>query len=65
MPTITAKPFEKDIQTLLSELESGYHAGELSKKDRSELPENIFLIEDDDTLVGYAVIWEYQTGKHP
>lgn len=63
MPIITAKPFDQAMQNVLSELHSGYHAGELSRKDRSDLPEHIYLIEDDDTMVGYAVIWEYQNGK--
>ncbi|MBH5320464.1 GCN5 family acetyltransferase [Paenibacillus sp. GSMTC-2017] len=61
--TITAKPFNKEMQTILSELTSGYHAGELSEKDSSELPKDIYLIEDDQEMVGYAVIWEYQIGN--
>jgi hypothetical protein len=63
MPTITAKPFDKAMQTTLSELQSGYHAGELSKKEISEIPEEIYIIEDEDHMVGYGVIWEYRSGK--
>ncbi|WP_281367108.1 hypothetical protein [Paenibacillus phytorum] len=28
MPTITKRPFDQEFQTILSELQSGYHAGE-------------------------------------
>ncbi|GKU76430.1 GCN5 family acetyltransferase [Paenibacillus sp. L3-i20] len=63
MPAITAKPFNEDMQKVLGELSSGYHSGELSQKDASELPENIYLIENDDMMVGYAVIWEYSNGN--
>jgi GNAT superfamily N-acetyltransferase len=63
MPTITAKPFDQEMQTILSELKSGYHAGELSKKETSEIPEEIYLIEDENNMVGYGVVWEYDSGK--
>jgi hypothetical protein len=63
MPTITAKPFDQAMQNTLFELKSGYHAGELSEKETSKLPEEIFLIEDEDNMVGYGVIWEYNSGK--
>lgn len=64
MPSITAKAFDQEMQSLLGEINSGYHAAELSKKEKSALPEEIHLIEDDNnTLVGYAVIWEYNSGK--
>jgi hypothetical protein len=63
MPTIIAKLFDQDVQTLLSGLQSGYHAGELSKKDSSELPEQIYMIEAEQEMVGYGVIWEYESGK--
>jgi hypothetical protein len=63
MPTITAKPFDQDIQAQLSELKSGYHAGELSKREISELPEDIYLIEVENNIAGYGVIWEYNSGK--
>jgi GNAT superfamily N-acetyltransferase len=63
MPIITAKPFDQEMQTLLSEINNGYHAAELSKKEKSELPEEIYLIEEDNNLVGYGVIWEYNHGK--
>jgi hypothetical protein len=63
MLTISAKPFDQEMQTMLSELDSGYHAGELSKKEKSELPEHIYLIEENDNMVGYGVIWEYNSGR--
>jgi hypothetical protein len=63
MPAITAKPFDKEMQTMLSELKSGYHAGELSKKETSELPEDIYIIEVENNRVGYGVVWEYASGK--
>jgi len=63
MPKITTKSFDQDVQTELAELTSGYHSGELSKKDISELPEELYVIEDDNTMVGYAAIWEYKSGK--
>ncbi|NOU94502.1 GCN5 family acetyltransferase [Paenibacillus sp. LMG 31456] len=63
MPTITAKPFDQEMQAQLSEIKSTYHAAELSKKDVSEIPDNIYIIEDDNTMVGYGVIWEYNSGK--
>jgi hypothetical protein len=63
MPTIAAKPFNQEMQTILSELTSGYHAGELSRKELSELPEEIDIIEVDHSMVGYGVVWEYTSGK--
>jgi hypothetical protein len=63
MPAITAKPFDQEIQAQLSELKSGYHAGELSKREISELPEDIYLIEVENNIAGYGVIWEYNSGK--
>lgn len=63
MTTIIAKPFDQDMQTLLGELNSGYHAGELSRKDKSELPEEIYMIEAETNMVGYGVVWEYDNGK--
>lgn len=63
MPTITAKPFDQDMQTILRELNSGYHAGELSRRDVSELPKDIYIIEADEQMVGYGVVWEYNSGK--
>ncbi|MDQ0063343.1 GCN5 family acetyltransferase [Paenibacillus harenae] len=63
MPAIISKPFDQDMQTLLSELKSGYHAGELSKKDSSEIPKEIHIIEAGANMVGYGVIWEYDKGK--
>ncbi|WP_424766969.1 GNAT family N-acetyltransferase [Paenibacillus sp. sgz302251] len=63
MPTINAKPFDQEMQTILSELMSSYHAGELSKKDISDIPEDIFIIEDENKMVGFGVIWEYDSGK--
>ncbi|MGF7047693.1 hypothetical protein J2T13_002198 [Paenibacillus sp. DS2015] len=63
MPNITARPFDKEMQTVLSELKSGYHAWELSKKEVSELPGELYLIEVDDEMAGYGVIWEFKSGK--
>ncbi|MCR8635669.1 GCN5 family acetyltransferase [Paenibacillus radicis (ex Xue et al. 2023)] len=63
MPTITAKPFDQEMQAYLSEIKTSYHAAELSKKDVSELPEDIYIIEAEDNRVGYGVIWEYSSGK--
>jgi hypothetical protein len=63
MPIITAKPFNEEMQKMLSELTSGYHSGELSTKEKSKLPENIYLIEAENNIVGYGVIWEYNSGK--
>lgn len=63
MTTITTKRFDQEMKAQLSELKSGYHARELSEKDPSELPEEIYTIEAEDTMVGYAVIWEYASGK--
>jgi hypothetical protein len=63
MPTINVKPFDQEMQAVLSEIRSAYHAGELSKKDISELPDDIHLIEVDSHIAGYGVIWEYRNGK--
>ncbi|MCQ6560594.1 GNAT family N-acetyltransferase [Paenibacillus mendelii] len=63
MPTITTKPFNQDMQAMLSEIRSSYHAGELSQREQSELSDEICLIEDDSEMVGYGVIWEYENGK--
>lgn len=63
MTTITAKPFDQDMKTILSEINTSYHAAELSKKDSSALPEEIYLIEDEDHMVGYGVVWEYKSGR--
>ncbi|MWV47165.1 GCN5 family acetyltransferase [Paenibacillus sp. HJL G12] len=63
MPTIIAKPFDPDMQQVLSEITTAYHAGELSAKEPSELPEEIYTIEAEDTMVGYGVVWEYHNGK--
>ncbi|WP_136608702.1 GNAT family N-acetyltransferase [Paenibacillus dokdonensis] len=62
MPTIIAKPFDQEMQRLLNET-SAYHAGELSAKEPSELPEEIYIIDAEDTMVGYGVVWEYDNGK--
>ncbi|MDB5052480.1 MAG: family acetyltransferase [Bacilli bacterium] len=35
----------------------------LSERESSKLPEEIYLIEDDNNMVGYGVIWEYNSGK--
>ncbi|MDQ0902333.1 hypothetical protein [Paenibacillus sp. V4I7] len=56
MPTISKKPFDQEFQTILSELQSGYHAGVLSKKESSERPNDVYLIEVENTMVGYAGI---------
>ncbi|MBW7474795.1 GNAT family N-acetyltransferase [Paenibacillus oenotherae] len=63
MPTIIAKPFDQDIQTQLGEIQSAYHAAELSKKDKSDIPEEIYIIEAEGAMVGYGVVWEYDNGK--
>jgi len=63
MPTIIAKPFDHEMQRCLSEVISAYHAGELSKKDLSELPQEIYVIQAKDTMVGYGVVWEYDNGN--
>jgi hypothetical protein len=63
MPTITAKPFDQDMQAILSELKYSYHSGELSRKEISDLPEELYSIEVDNSMVGYGVIWEYNSGK--
>jgi GNAT superfamily N-acetyltransferase len=63
MPIIIAKPFNEEMQAQLGELSSGYHAGELSKKEQAELPAEIYTIEADDEMVGYGVVWEYANEK--
>ncbi|WP_042166319.1 GNAT family N-acetyltransferase [Paenibacillus gorillae] len=63
MTTIIAKPFNEEMQAQLGELDSGYHAGELSQKAQAELPEEIYIIEAEEEMVGYAVIWEYANEK--
>ncbi|TXK83531.1 GCN5 family acetyltransferase [Paenibacillus sp. N3.4] len=63
MPTITTRPFYQEFQTILSELQSGYHAGELSKKEAAELPAEVHLIEDENMMVGYGVVWAYTSAK--
>ncbi|KQO17909.1 GNAT family N-acetyltransferase [Paenibacillus sp. Leaf72] len=63
MSSIIAKPFDKEMQNTLGEITTTYHASELSQKDQAELPENIYIIETDETMVGYGVIWEYASGK--
>lgn len=63
MPTIAAKPFDADMQALLGEIATAYHAPELSKRDRPEIPEQIYMIEAEDAMVGYGVVWEYENGK--
>ncbi|MGG3506567.1 GNAT family N-acetyltransferase [Paenibacillus lautus] len=63
MPTIIAKPFDHEMQRCLSEITSAYHAGEMSTKELSELPEEIYIIEAEDEMVGYGVVWEYDNGK--
>lgn len=63
MPTIITKPFDQEIQSLLSDITDAYHAGELSNKALTELPPHIHLIQVDDNLAGYAVIWEYSNGN--
>jgi hypothetical protein len=63
MPTITAKPFDQEMQTTLGELKSAYHAGELSRKGISEIPDDIYLIEVENNMVGYGVVWEYSSGN--
>ncbi|WP_409342848.1 GCN5 family acetyltransferase [Paenibacillus sp. MBLB4367] len=63
MPTIIAKPFDQEMQRVLGEITTAYHAGELSAKEQSELPENIYIIDAEDTMVGYGVVWEYDNGN--
>lgn len=63
MPTIAAKPFDADMQALLGEIATAYHAPELSKREKSEIPEQIHIIEAEDAMVGYGVVWEYENGK--
>lgn len=63
MTKITIKPFDEQMQLVLSDITDTYHAGELSSKPLAELPEHIHIIEVNDVMVGYAVIWEYAKGK--
>ncbi|GFZ96529.1 hypothetical protein GCM10008018_48650 [Paenibacillus marchantiophytorum] len=42
---------------------STYHAGELSKKDTAELPAEVHLIEVEQMMVGYGVVWESMSAK--
>jgi len=63
MSTIIAKPFDQEMQNVLSDIHSAYHAGELSKKEKSELPEDIYVIEAEDEMVGYGIVWEYDNAK--
>lgn len=67
MSTIIAKPFDQEMQDRLSEIHTTYHAGELSTKAKSELPEEIYIIEDvieaEEQMVGYGVVWDYANGK--
>lgn len=63
MPTITAKSFDQEMQALLSEITSSYHSGEMGRKEQSELPDDIYLIEAEDEMVGFGVIWEYANGN--
>ncbi|WP_138756186.1 GCN5 family acetyltransferase [Paenibacillus sinopodophylli] len=63
MATIKAKPFDSDMQELLGEITTAYHAPELSKRDSSEIPEQIYMIEAEDAMAGYGVVWEYENGK--
>lgn len=63
MTKIVVKPFDQEIQSMMTEMLDTYHAGELSRKDPSELPKDIHIIEVDDEMVGYAVFWEYKKGN--
>jgi len=63
MPTIHSKPFNEHMQSELSEITTAYHAGELSKRELSERPDDIHIIKEDGQMVGYGVIWEYNSGK--
>lgn len=63
MPTITAQPFDQEMQQLLGEIVPSYHGRELSMKDSSELPEHIYIIEAEDAMVGFGVFWEFKSGK--
>ncbi|WP_141503885.1 GCN5 family acetyltransferase [Paenibacillus luteus] len=63
MSTIIARPFDEEMQAALGEIVTAYHAAELSKREQAELPEEIYLIEAEETMVGYGVIWEYENGK--
>lgn len=62
MPTITTKPFDQDMQNALSEIQT-YHGPELSKRETSELPNEIYIIEAEEQMAGYGVIWEYDNAK--
>lgn len=63
MPTIITKPFDQEMQSIFSEIKTSYHAWELSQKDLSELPTEIHIIEVEQEMAGYGVIWEYSSGK--
>ncbi|MEK4509060.1 GNAT family N-acetyltransferase [Paenibacillus sp. FSL K6-2524] len=63
MPTIITKPFDQEMQSIFSEITTSYHAWELSQKDLSELPKEIHIIEVEQEMAGYGVIWEYSSGK--
>lgn len=63
MPTMITKSFDEEMQRCLSEITSAYHAGELSTVDLAELPEEICIIEVENEMVGYGVVWEYDNGK--
>lgn len=63
MPTINTKPFDQEMLAILSEVKTSYHARELSAKEKSKLPEDIYLIEVDDNMAGYGVVWTYENGK--
>ena len=63
MITITAKPFNAEIQARLAEIHDTYHANELSQKPLTDLPPHIHLIEVDGELAGYGVVWELSSPK--
>ena len=63
MPTINTKPFDQEMLTILSEIRTTYHARELSEKKLSDLPKDIYIIEEEDNMAGYAVVWTYENGK--
>lgn len=63
MPTINTKPFDQEMLNILSEIRTTYHARELSEKKLSDLPKDIYIIEEDDNMAGYAVVWTYENGK--
>lgn len=63
MPTINTKPFDQDMLDILSEVKTSYHARELSTKEIAKLPEEIYVIEADDNMAGYGVVWTYENGK--